>query len=53
MIVIFVYSKMPFNSMKDFPVALIASVPLVLVINNIVAGEGSKTSGMAEASQAQ
>ena len=30
----FVYSKMPFNSMKDFePVALIASVPLVLVVN--------------------
>ena len=31
----FVYSKMPFNSMKDFePVALVASVPLVLVVNS-------------------
>ena len=30
----FVYSKMPFDSMKDFePVALVASVPLVLVVN--------------------
>jgi tripartite-type tricarboxylate transporter receptor subunit TctC len=30
----FVYSKMPFDSLKDFePVALIASVPLVLVVN--------------------
>ncbi len=30
----FVYSKMPFDSLKDFePVALVASVPLVLVVN--------------------
>lgn len=30
----FVYSKMPFDSQKDFePVALVASVPLVLVVN--------------------
>jgi len=30
----FVYAKMPFDSLKDFePVALVASVPLVLVVN--------------------
>jgi tripartite-type tricarboxylate transporter receptor subunit TctC len=30
----FVYAKMPFDSQKDFdPVALVASVPLVLVVN--------------------
>lgn len=30
----FVYSKMPFDSLKDFePVALVASVPLVLVVD--------------------